>query len=117
MALILIIDDSVESLTSLSEYVHSLGHDCRLATSWKMALEIMMMESFDLMICNHDLEDGNGIWFLTHLNSLNMYPKSLILSNHIHVKESLPSENGLIGFCLKPFAWHDFKLQFDKLIR
>lgn len=52
MALILIIDESLERLIVLKEFLLETGHNCRLANTSHMAQEILGHEYFDILLCH-----------------------------------------------------------------
>ncbi len=69
MALILVVDDSEDTLVLIKDFLIGLGHSCRLATSGKQALDILKTEDFDLIISDYQMDDGDGLWLLSELKN------------------------------------------------
>ncbi len=107
MALVLVIDQSFDSLSHLADLFETKGFDCRLATSWKMALEHLLIESFDLILCDYCIDGEDAFWFLRHLETLKISSHYLVMSDDIRVKKKIPVDGFKVGFCLKPVNWHD----------
>ena len=107
MALVLVIDQSFDSLVYLSELFETKGIECRLATSWKMALEHLLIESFDFILCEHCMDEGDAFWFLRHLKALKTSSRYIVMSDDMRIKKKIPLENFTIGFCSKPICWDD----------
>ncbi len=116
MALILIVDDSLDSLVSLSDLIQTNGHQCRISASWKAALDQLFIESFDIIICEYVMEEGNALWFWDHLKSLQISSQFHIMSEDAQLKDKVFLTNPLISFCLKPVQWDDLSRTLNQQI-
>ena len=107
MALVLVIDQSFDSLVHLADLFQANGHECRLASSWKMALEQLLIEKFDIILCEYCIDGEGAFKFIRHLETLKISSQYLIMSHDILVKNKIPAEGFEVGFCLKPVIWDD----------
>ena len=113
MALVLIIDKSFDSLVHLSHLFQTNGHECRLASSWKMALEHLLIEAFDIIVCEYCIDGEDAFWFMRHLETLKISAHYLVMSDDISVKDKILAEGFQVGFCLKPVVWDDLFIQIN----
>ena len=67
---ILIVEDEALVAANYSDHLEPLGYHCRIVNNVAQALTIIKMESFNLLICDHDLPDGKGIDLITALRNL-----------------------------------------------
>ncbi len=116
MAFVLVVDQSFESLVYLSNLLHTNGHECRLASSWKMALEHLLIEKFDIILCEHCIDGDDAFWFMRHLETLKISSQYLIMSDDVRVKKKISQEGIEAGFCLKPIQWDDLLEQLNEQI-
>ena len=116
MALILVIDQSFDSLVHLADLFHTNGHECRLASSWKMALEHLLIEKFDIILCEYLIDGEDAFWFLRHLETLNISSQYLVMSDDVRVKKMISQEGLSAGFCLKPIHSDELLAQMNKPI-
>ena len=116
MALILVIDQSFDSLVHLADLFHTNGHECRLASSWKMALEHLLIERFDTILCEYTIDGEDAFWFIRHLETLKISSQYLIMSYDVRVKKMISQERVKAGFCLKPIQLTEFLGQVNEQI-
>ena len=107
MALVLVIDQSFDSLVHLADLFHANGHECRLASSWKMALEHLLIEVFDIIVCEFCIDEEDAFLFMRHLETLKISAQYLIMSDDISVKNKILAQGFQVGFCLKPVNWDE----------
>ena len=113
MALVLVIDQSFDSLVHLADLFQTNGHECRLASSWKMALEHLLIEAFDFILCEYCIDGEDAFWFMRHLETLKISAHYLVMSDDISVKDKILAEGFQVGFCLKPVVWDDLYIQIN----
>ena len=114
MALILVIDQSFDSLVHLADLFHTNKHECRLASSWKMALEHLLIEKFDIILCEYSIDGEDAFWFIRHLETLKISSQYLIMSDDVRVKKKISEDRVKAGFCLKPIHSTDLFAQMNK---
>jgi DNA-binding NtrC family response regulator len=107
MALVLIIDQSFDSLVHLADLFQANGYECRLASSWKMALDHLLIEAFDIIVCEYCIDGEDAFWFVRHLKTLKISSQYLVVSDDISVKNKIPVERLEVSFCLKPVNWDE----------
>jgi DNA-binding NtrC family response regulator len=105
MALVLIIDPSIDSLIHLVDIFQTNGFECRLASSWKMALEHLLIETFEAILCEFSIDDEDALWFIRHLETLKITSRYLIMSDNELVKKKISDQGFDLLFCLKPLDW------------
>jgi two-component system, NtrC family, response regulator AtoC len=66
---VLIVDDEVDILESMSDVIQDLGYSVTTAISPKMALEIVSMQNFDAILSDINMPEMNGFDFLAHLKA------------------------------------------------
>lgn len=116
MALILVVDDSQDDLILIAEFLQGLGHCCRLATSGKLALDVLSAESFDLIISDYQMIDGDGVWLLQELKTMSSVPECILLTSDVNFDEDYFIQNGAAGFCGKPINWQNLTMEINRLL-
>ncbi|MBA2404258.1 MAG: response regulator [Bdellovibrionales bacterium] len=116
MALILVVDDSQEALELMTDFILDLGHSCRLATSGKSAIDLLDVETFDLIISDYQMEDGDGIWLLGELKKRALPPKCIIITGDFSYNASYFFHHNAAGFCYKPVVWENLKKEITRLL-
>jgi two-component system, NtrC family, response regulator HydG len=117
MALILLVDDSLDNLICLEEFLSKLNHACRLATSGQMAMKLMDQEHFDLIISDYEMEDGDGLWLLQELKKNHQSPKCIIVTGNTEHSSAFFMQLGAAAYCLRPFHFKDFQHILDTFLR
>ena len=113
MALVLVIDQSFDSLVHLAELFQTNGHECRLASSWKMALEHLLIEAFDFILCDYCIDGEDVFWFIRHLETLKISSPYVVMSDDVGIKKKILMDGFEVGFCLKPVVWDDLYSQIN----
>jgi len=113
MALILVIDQSFDSLIHLADLFNTNGLECRLASSWKMALEHLLIEKFDIILCEYSIDGEDAFWFIRHLATLKISSQYLIMSDELSLKTKILQTGIHAGFCLRPIDSDDLLVQIN----
>lgn len=58
---ILVVDGNIESAESISSVVTQMGHEAAVAYTAAAALELASQMPFDVLLCNVNLPDGDGL--------------------------------------------------------
>lgn len=66
---ILILDDDVLVAVNYKDRLESHGFNCRLTHSVQDAYHFIKNNTFDLVLCDHDLPDGKGLDLIKRLQS------------------------------------------------
>ena len=116
MALILIVDDSQDDLIFMTEFLKQAGHECRLASSGQDAMEHILVEKFQLIISDYQMNNGDGKWLLKEIKNISNPPPCIIITADRNHTEKDFKSLGAKGFCFKPLIWHQLKLEIDRLL-
>jgi CheY-like chemotaxis protein len=116
MALILVVDDSQDDLILVAGFLRNLGHSCRLATSGKLALDVLSAETFDLIISDYQMVDGDGVWLLNELQKISSAPKCILLTSDVTYSADFFLSHGAAGFTEKPLNWSKLRKEIDRLL-
>lgn len=81
LAIILLVDDSLDDLLFLEEFLVSMKCECRLANSGKMAIDHLKIEKFDLIISDYQMDHGDGLWLFDQLKNLNIVTPFILVSS------------------------------------
>lgn len=116
MALILIVDDDLDNLILLEEFLHGINHSCRFATSGKMALCNLSEEKFDLIISDLNMAHGDGLWLLQQLTNVADAPKCIVVTNDVRFDSEYFLKEGAAAHLQKPLNWVILKKEINKLV-
>lgn len=100
MMRILIVDDT-ENDVSLVKYFLQDEYDCLVSTSAAEAVALLTDISFDLIISDYQLDDGDGLWLLEQLKNIQHAPPCLILTADLTVEAGIFLQAGAKGFCYR----------------
>jgi two-component system response regulator HydG len=100
MKRILIVDDSADNL-SLVKYFLQDEYECLLATSGVEAKDLISNISFDLIISDYQMENGDGLFLLEFLKSFPKAPPCIILTADLTKDADFFLRAGATGFCSK----------------
>ncbi len=113
---ILVVDDSLDNLSLMSEFIHGLGYRCRFATSGEMAYEIIFTETFDLIISDYHMANGDGLWLLQKLKNTHGAPKCIIVTSDPGLDSEFLVAQGAASHLTKPIDWAELKKEIDRLV-
>lgn len=106
---VLVIDDDVELCNILAQNLNLLGYICSKATHPLDAIEILMNEKFDLVICDFVMPVMNGLELFQKVSgATKALPPFLFYSGLIEAPLFEPYPAGIIGFLSKPFKIEEF---------
>ena len=97
---ILVVDDSADNL-ALINYVLGDEFESVVATSGVEALELLRDISFDLILSDYQMQNGDGIWLLGKLKSFPKAPPCIILTADLTKEAEFFINAGAQGFCPK----------------
>jgi len=114
---ILVVDDEQSIRDFLTILLHQEDYETETADSVASALERLSAGTFDLVICDLKLPDGNGLDVLREARSRGLRSEFVIITAHTtpqHALESLRA--GAAEYISKPFDVDDLKLILRKLL-
>lgn len=106
---ILLIDDDLSCLRSLSYILESFGHKCDNFTNPLEAIESYKIKKHDLIITDVIMEQMSGIGLLKEIHSINSNSKVIILT--AYNEEDIISntfDNKAFAFFTKPLDFNRF---------
>jgi YesN/AraC family two-component response regulator len=74
------------------------------AASGSEALELLMQESFDVIISDFEMNGGNGFWLLKKVKELQLDTHFIIFSGQIFLSRDIVLAAGADAFFSKPFS-------------
>ena len=116
MPQILIVDDCPDSIIFLKEFIVTNGYACRFASSGQMAMELISLETFELVISDYQMENGDGIWFLNELKKINNPPKVIMTTADLKFSKEHFLDLGAAAFCPKPINWPELISAIETLL-
>ncbi|RKX88833.1 MAG: sigma-54-dependent Fis family transcriptional regulator [Spirochaetes bacterium] len=100
---ILIVDDEVEMCLSLAELFESRGYRAQYATGTVDAGAVLERESFDLILLDIRMPDGNGVDFLNTLKTRDSPTSVIMISAFASVDNVVKAmKYGAVNFYSKP---------------
>ncbi len=100
---ILLVDDEPDILELLAEEFEYNGHNVKTALSGNEAIILLKNESFDVVISDYKMPNGNGMSVLGFIQNLNPRPKFYFVSGHSDVSVDECMSQGAAQFITKPF--------------
>ena len=101
---ILVVDDEPQVAAMLSLHLKRCGLDVTLAESGFSAWAELAKSSFDCLLTDLVMPNGDGFWLLERLSTLAKPPISLIMSGHADADTALRAlECGAFDYVAKPF--------------
>ena len=116
MPLILLVDDSLDDLLFLKEFLIHHGLDFRLASSGRMAMDLLQIEKFDLVVTDFQMEDGDGLWLLAEMKKKSILAYSILVSSDRSHSADFFQNQGATSFLPKPIHLPDLLSQIQKFL-
>jgi putative nucleotidyltransferase with HDIG domain len=103
-ARILVVDDESHVRSMMGATLERHGYDVQLATSGREALEVLEHNTFDLVLTDIVMQDGNGIFLLDQIRG-NQPNLPVVMVTAIHdISVAIDSmRHGAFDYVLKPF--------------
>src|SRR5580698_6698759 len=104
VARILVVDDEPHVRTMIGSTLERQGYDVQLASSGREGLEILERNSFDLVLTDIVMQDGNGITLLERIHGQQpQLPVVMVTAIH-DISVAIDSmRRGAYDYLLKPF--------------
>ena len=115
---ILIIEDEVEIATSIKNYLSSNDFICESANSLKVAIEKIDLYSYDCILLDLMLTDGNGFKILELLKKQNKAEGVIIISAKDTLETKIEGLTlGADDYLTKPFHLSELLVRIQALVR
>jgi len=104
-AKILIVDDDLELLSTMSRYLELKCLEVFGKTSGEEAAELMAKENFDLIILDIVLPGINGIEILKSIKKKDPQQKVIVMTAMLSIENTIAAlREGAVEYLLKPFS-------------
>jgi DNA-binding response OmpR family regulator len=115
---ILIIEDEQGLLESMEDYFSEAGNVCETAKDYQSALAKVSIYSYDCILLDITLPDGNGLNILKYLKENNNTDGVLIISAKNSLDDKLQGlDLGADDYLVKPFHLSELKARVTAIIR
>ncbi|SHF41748.1 DNA-binding response regulator, OmpR family, contains REC and winged-helix (wHTH) domain [Flavobacterium fontis] len=115
---ILIIEDEIEIATSIKNYLSSNDFVCELASTLKLAIEKIDLYSYDCILLDLMLTDGDGFKILEILKSQNKTDGVIIISAKDTLETKIEGLTlGADDYLTKPFHLSELLVRIQALVR
>src|SRR5512133_2888676 len=115
---ILIIEDEIELADALGSYLASEGYLCEQAPTYESAIDKITGSSYDIILVDLNLPDGNGIQIVKMLKESD-YPGGIIITT---ARDTLDDRivglnSGADDYLIKPFHLAELNARIKSLSR
>lgn len=115
---LLIIEDDRTIAENLFEYLESCGHRCDWADSIGLARRLLAAETFDALVLDRNLPDGDGLSLVRRLRAAGNPVAVLVLTARDALEDKLLGfESGGDDYLVKPFALQEVEARLLALMR
>lgn len=115
---ILIIEDEKELIKDIDHYLASGNHLCEFASTFNQAIEKIELYSYDCILLDLMLPDGNGLKILEILKEQNKQDGVIIISAKNSIEDKVKGlQIGADDYLTKPFHLSELSARIYSLIR
>ena len=115
---ILIIEDEIELLISVGNYLTKENYICELAESFSKALQKASIYEYDVILLDITLPDGNGLELLKTIRKHNGKAGVIILSAKNSLDDKITGlDQGADDYLTKPFQLSELNSRIKALLR
>ena len=115
---LLLIEDSQRLLESLTEGLSRAGHAVDTAASIERAEAILARQSFEIIILDRWLPDGDGLEILDRLRAAGDETHVLVLTARDTINDRVTGlRRGADDYLIKPFAFDELLARLDTIYR
>lgn len=114
---ILIIDDDINICSLLQKYLSRKGFATEATNTSKKALDLLMKQCYDLILCDFHFPDENGKEFMQKIKSICPEAKVVIMSGYSDVKSTIELiKSGAVDYITKPILPDELQEVISKLL-
>ena len=115
---LLLVEDDTDLIRSMLFYFHGAGYTTEKAGSINDALEKLMLYSYDCVVLDLTLPDGNGIDVLKQIKRGNIDSGVIIISANSNLDHKIEAlELGADDYITKPFHLSELNARIRSIIR
>ncbi len=115
---ILIIEDEVELLILMSNYLTKEAYVCELAKSYKKAEDKLLIYQYDIIMLDIGLPDGNGLDLLNIISKTNIQAGVIIVSAKNSIEDKIKGlDLGADDYMTKPFQLSELNSRIRAVLR
>ncbi|MBU1109252.1 MAG: sigma-54 dependent transcriptional regulator [Candidatus Riflebacteria bacterium] len=117
---ILVVDDNTSLARGLKTFLTGEGHEAELAHTVKQGLELLESHSFDLLITDLRLPDGEGLQIMEKARdgSLETMPEVILMTAFGSVESAVTAMRlGASDYLTKPVSLEEFSFRIKKIER
>ena len=115
---ILIVEDEIELLTAVSNYLVKENHICELAGNFQKADEKISIYEYDIILLDIGLPDGNGLELIKTIKQNNIRAGIIILSAKNSTDDKISGlDLGADDYMTKPFQLSELNSRINAVLR
>ena len=115
---ILIIEDEIELLIAICNYLTKENYICELAENFSKAHFKLSINEYDIILLDITLPDGNGLELLTTIKKHNTKAGVIILSARNSIDDKINGlDQGADDYLTKPFQLSELNSRIKALLR
>lgn len=115
---VLVLEDNQDVSDIIKEFFDQKIYNIICHESAELALEKVQEQTYDLLVCDLNLPQMNGIQFVKILESLKKMPKRvLFLSGHLHEFEDDLAYLNRFAFYEKPLFFNELESLVDSMTK
>lgn len=115
---ILLIDDEVATLKTLSATLEDMGHKITPTMTGKEARDLIQRQQFDMVITDIKLPDTSGLDLLEIAKEFNPETAVIVITGHASIETAVEAINeGAYAYILKPIAVNELETIIKNALR
>jgi signal transduction histidine kinase len=115
---ILVIDDDVVRLKTLSGGLQDMGYRVTMATAWPEALALFRKQSFNIVLADRRLPDVSGVEILETTRELNPEVAVIMMTDHADLEAAANAvDEGAYGYIIEPEGRWELKTLVNNALR
>ncbi|MEA1993823.1 MAG: response regulator [Euryarchaeota archaeon] len=103
---ILAVDDEMELLTLIKDFLETVGHSVDIAIDGQTGLKKFKKKNYDLVLMDHRMYGEEGLSVSKKMLEIDNNAKIVFISANSSIKEEA-LDSGAVGFLAKPFDLDD----------
>jgi DNA-binding NarL/FixJ family response regulator len=118
MARVLLVEDEEILRKSLAMFLRNNGHEVVEAEDEAGALELLKAGSFNLVVADIFLGNGNGLGLMSYINEHSPRVKCIAITGHASLDYAIQAlRKGVTDYLLKPFKYTELVAAMDKALK